>query len=145
MPQKTYTFDKNLQMKDSTAVTATGNAQVSAADKILNLGTGRVDAVVVLDVSAIDTVTGDEKYEIEAQFSNSPSFASGVVTGNTYKLGGTTAVPGNSAANGTGRYELAICNEIANVLYQYCRLVHRIAGTTPSITYTAYLAKMGNP
>jgi hypothetical protein len=138
--QKTYTFDKDMQLADGGAITASAAAQVLGADKILDLGAGRLDGVAVVDISAIDTVTGDEKYELELQHSNSATFASGVVTGSTLKVGGTTAVPGNSAATGVGRFELPFCNELQGVIYRYLRLYRRIAGTTPSITNTAWVA-----
>ena len=135
----TRTYDAALLLKDiGTAISADAPAQVAAADKILDLGTGYFDGVVQVDVTAIDTVTGDELYLLKAQFSSSSSFASGIVTGSALVLGGATGT-GNSAVTGTGRWELYVCNEVGGTLYRYMRMYTDVAGTTPSITYSARL------
>jgi hypothetical protein len=140
--QRGVTFDALTQLKDAGAVTASAAAQVAAAAKVLDLGTGRVDGVIFDDVSAIDTTSADEKYELEAQFSNDITFATGVVIGPVQKLG-ALASTGASANNGTGRYETPFTNEINGVRYRYMRRFHRIGGTTPSISYISYLGKTG--
>jgi hypothetical protein len=124
-------------LKDAGAVTASGNATVAAAARILDLGAARVDGRVVCDVSAIDTVTGDESYVLQVQGSNSPTFASGIVALASKQLGGATPT-GNSAATGTGRYEIAFTNEENGVVYRYMRVRYVIAGTTPSINFVAF-------
>src|SRR5688572_17352285 len=144
MPQnRGFTFDKDLLLKDAGAVAASAGAQVGGAAKIQDLGSGRVEGVVVADVTAIDTVTGDEKYEVELQFSSSPTFASDIVVGPVLKLGGA-AQTGSSAASGAGRREMWFTNEVVGVRYRYARLFHRISGTTPSIDYTAFIAKIAS-
>jgi hypothetical protein len=136
--QKAFTFDAGLLLKDTGAVTASGNATVSAAAKILDLGAARVDARVIMDVSAIDTVTGDESYILQVQGSNSASFASSVVALASKQLGGATPT-GNTAATGTGRFELPFSNEENGVTYRYLRLRYVIAGTTPSINLVSFV------
>jgi hypothetical protein len=137
----TRTFDVLTQLKDNAgAVTASGNAQVAAADKIVFLGAGIMEADLVTDVYAIDTTSADEKYEIEFQLSDSATFASGIVVAEVIKLG-ALASTGSSANSGAGRYLNGVSNLFDGHAYAYCRLYHRISGTTPSITYAAYLGK----
>lgn len=140
---KDFTYDNALLLKDAGAVTASGNATVAAAARILDLGPGRVDGRVVCDVSAIDTASNDEGYTLQVQGSNSPSFASGIVALATKQLGDAT-VTGNSADTGVGRYEIPFQNEENGVVYRYLRLRYVIVGTTPSINFTAFVAPQVN-
>ncbi len=130
---KSFTYDADHLLKASGAVTATG------ASSILNLGDARCDARVIVDVSAIDITTGDEAYELRVQVSDSASFASGIQTVGAFKFGDST-VTGGSADTVVGRYELGVSNEFNGTIYTYLRINAVVAGTTPSITYAAYLA-----
>ena len=131
--QKAFTFDAGLLLKDTGAVIASGNATVASVAKVVDVGAARVDARAIFDVSAIDTVTGDESYVLQVQGSNSSTFASSVVALASKQLGGATPT-GNTAATGTGRFELPFSNEENGVTYRYLRHRYVIAGTTPSIT-----------
>lgn len=136
--QKAFTFDAATQLKDTGAVTASGNATVASVAKILDLGTARVDARCIFDVSAIKTTATDESYILQVQGSNSSTFASSVVTLASKQLGAAAAT-GNTAATGVGRFELAICNEDNGTTYRYLRHRYVIAGTSPTITHIAYV------
>ena len=72
------TFDANLVLKDAGAMTSSGVCTVDGSAKILDIGSGAMEADIVIDVSAIELETGDERYVIGAQISNSATFASGV-------------------------------------------------------------------
>lgn len=139
--QKDEIFDTATQLKDAGAITADAPAQVGGANAILDLGLARVDARVVVDVSAIDVASGDELYNLRFQLSNSASFASGVIGGPILQLGDSTVLIGESADSLVGRYEMGVCNEVNGTLYRYARLYTDVGGTTPSINYTAYLVK----
>jgi hypothetical protein len=136
--QKAFTFDAALLLKDTGAVTASGNATVSAVAKVLDLGAARVDARAIFDVSAIDTSSTDEAYTLQIQGSNSSTFASSVVALASKQLGAATPT-GNTAATGTGRYELPFSNEENGTTYRYLRLRYVIAGTTPSVNLVAFV------
>jgi hypothetical protein len=140
---KDFQYDNALLLKDTGAVTATGNATVAAAARILDLGPSRVDGRVVVDVSAIDTASNDEGYTLQVQGSNSPSFANTVVALASKQLGDAT-VTGNSADTVVGRYEIPFQNEENGVLYRYLRLRFVVVGTTPSINCTAFVAPQVN-
>lgn len=134
---KNATFDAALLLKSSSAVTASGNAQVNAVDRILDLGLGRVDARAICDVTALDVSSGDESYRLRVQLSNSATFAAGNITVASLELGDST-VTGSSVDTVVGRYEIPFANEVNGVLYRYARMTHVIAGTTPTITHSAY-------
>ena len=72
------TFDASLVLKDAGAITSSGVCTVDGSAKILDIGGGAMEADIVIDVSAIELETGDERYVIGAQISDSATFASGV-------------------------------------------------------------------
>lgn len=140
---KDFMFDRELLLKDTGAVTATGNGTVAAAARVVDLGPSRADFRAICDVSAIDTVTGDESYVLQVQGSNVANFASGVVALASKQLGGATPT-GNTANTPAGRFEIHGSNEENGVTYRFVRIRHVVAGTTPSINYTAFLAVQAN-
>jgi hypothetical protein len=135
---KDFTYDHDLRLKDAGLIAADAAAQVGGADKILNLGLGRVDGRVIVDVTAIEVATGDESYRIKTQFSNSATFASGVVGGTQLHLGDSSVLIGESADSVVGRYELPFTNEINGTVYQYMRIYTDVTGTIATgINYVA--------
>lgn len=142
MGSRTFTFDALLQLKDAGAITSSAAAQVSGSNKILDMGAGRFDGVVTVDVSAIDIVSNDEEYNIIIQGSNSASFASGIENLAMLNLGATEVRDGGGQDSTVGRYEIHVTNEQADTVYRYIRAYTFIAGTstTPSINYTAFLS-----
>ena len=100
---------------------------------ILDLGSGRFDALLVFDVSAIDTTSSDESYDIIVQVSNSSTFASGIQEVGRERLGHTSTRKG-AVTSTAGRYEIAFANDILGREYRYLRVLTDGAGTSPSIT-----------
>lgn len=134
--ETSYLYDTLLQLEDgAAAITASG-----AGSAILDIGDARMRGDVVIDVSAIDTVTGDETYTIHAQFSSSSSFASDIELGPSIQLS-AAAVGGSDVVPDAGRYVLPVVNVLDTRQYQYMRLFVVVAGTTPSITFEAFLSK----
>ena len=148
MSVRGYTYDNLLLFKDAGAVAASAAAQVSASNRIIDTNNGatgspaRFNAVMVVDVTAIDVSSTNETYDIIVQLSNSATFASGVVNRIALKLG--TTVAGSSANDVVGRYELPFDNEFAEATYRYVRLYTLVGGTTPSINYKAFAAARTN-
>lgn len=140
MGSRTYTFDALLQLKDAGAITASAAAQVAAANKILDMGNGRFDGTAVIDVSAIDISSTDERYQIVVQGSNSPTFASGIENLATLDLGATASRGGGAQNSVVGRYEIGVTNEQFDTVFRYLRLFTVVSGTTPSINYTGFLS-----
>lgn len=139
--QKGFTFDAQHLLKDAGAVTSSAAAQVAAANRIIDLGDARVDARAIIDVSAIDVSSGDEVYTIEVQVSSSASFASDIAIAGLARLGHSSVSFESASTAAPNRREIAFTNEINGVTRRYLRAFHRIAGTTPSINYTAALAR----
>jgi hypothetical protein len=112
---------------------------------IQDLGAGRCDFSMIAEVSAITTGGADQAYDLIVQGSNSPTFASGIEELARYRLG-NTAVRNGAGTSTIGRYEVDASNEapvngLATQEYRYARLVLNIAGTTPSITLSAWISR----
>lgn len=136
-----FTPDALLQLKDAGLVAADAAAQVGGTDRIVDLGAARMDGRVIMDVTAIEVASGDEVYRIRTEFSNSPTFASGIVNGPEQVLGDSTLTLA-SADSTVGRYELAFTNEVLGVQYRYMRLRTDVAGAIATgINYTAWIGK----
>lgn len=147
------TFDAQLQLKDVTAaITSTATAQVGGVDAVIDLMPGApanapvkfIQGVVFLDVTAIDVANNDEAYTLQVQGTNTAGFG-----GTVYEIGrrvlGATAATGIGANTVVGRYPIYFDNvaAVAAGEYQpqrYIRLRATVAGTTPSLTYTAWAA-----
>jgi len=140
--RKDVTFDIGLRLKDAGLVAASAAAQVGGVDKILDLGAGRVDGRAILDVTACEVDTGNEKYQIMFQLSNSATFASGVFNGSALVLG-DSSVSNETVDSAVPRHqELPVCNEVNGVVYRYARLYTFVAGTIATgINYSGFLAK----
>lgn len=170
MGERTYSYDANLVLSDGAApYTATGYAQNLGADGIVDTGgnqsvtitlpsiaqsttltpqQARADCVLVVDLTAIKTSSSNEDYELLLVGSNDPAFGAGNVqmlgsmqfgfTGSYDILNGiTTPQP---AAIGGARYEIPFTTEQNNIKYQFVKLYNIIAGTTPTMTYKAFIA-----
>lgn len=137
-------FDTELELKDAGLVASSAAAQVDGSNKIIDLGLGRVKADVVIDATAVEFDNNDELYTIIAEFSNSATFASGIVSGQSIALGAAGAAPGGAdTLLEIGRYELPFTNIINDTHYRYMRLYTVVAGTVATgINYNAFIDKM---
>ncbi|MGH6631302.1 MAG: hypothetical protein ACREB3_16360, partial [Burkholderiales bacterium] len=144
--RRTYTFDAGLEFKDAGLIAADAAAQVDGSAKVVDLGTGLWEGDMVIDVSAIEIASGDEKYEIIVQLSSSPTFASVIAQGVSLSLGATATLIGSDIASTVGRYILPFHNEgVDGVTYRYARLYTNVTGTLATgINYTAIAAPRYN-
>lgn len=130
-----FQYDDNLSLKDAGLVAAT-----TTESTIVNLGAGIVDGYLILDVSAIETASGNEKYTIHLEGSNVAAMTSGSVTLCNIPLGNATDPA--DAVTATGRFVVPFRNEQNGTLYQYVRIYTLVAGTVATgINFTAFLAK----
>lgn len=137
----TATFDAATELKDAGALTASGAAQVGGAARVVNVGAGIINAVLVIDVDAIDITTGDEGYVIILQGSTSPTFASDVQNIFVHRAGDST-VTGESVDSTIGRRTFPISNQARDGSpLPYLRIYATISGTTPSVNFRAWLTK----
>ena len=169
MGDRTYAVDANNFLSDgAAALTASGYAQYGGADGIIDLGGNqnitvtlpsiaatatltpqqqRIDAAVVIDVTAI-VVTSGCYYKLLVLVSNDPAFgATNVMLAGALQLAiaGTGDVPNNFTppavpAIGGNRYEILFSNEQNNVKYEYVKLYVVLGGSNASITFKAFMA-----
>jgi hypothetical protein len=133
----TKIFDSLLVLKNAGLV-----ASSAAAPLIVELGQGRYPAELVIDVTALEIASNDEAYTIIAQFSDSPTFASGIVNGVSLRLAAAGVANGGAGASSVGRYVVPISNIVNGVQYGFMRLFTLVSGTIATgIDYTAYLSK----
>jgi hypothetical protein len=130
-----YTFDAALELKDAGLLAASGVFQVGGANRILDVGTGHFRGDCVIDVSALEIASGDERYTVIIQGSTSPTFASVIANLAELSLGDGSAIGGAQGTSGvdvddtTGRYVLPFTNERNGVYYPYLRGRLFAAGT----------------
>ncbi len=137
-----FTFDANLEFKDAGLVAADAAAQVDGSNKIVDLGEGHFVGAMVIDVSAIETASTDERYDITIQLSDSATFASGIVDAAVLPLGHATPLSGDTTST-TGRYVLYFHNELNGTWYRYARVFTDVTGTVATgINYTAWAANL---
>lgn len=144
MGQRTYPFDILTLLKDAGLIAASAAAQVGGAAAVLDVGAARIDAVVVIDVTAVEIGTGDEEFLLVLQGSNSSSFASGIQNLAAIDVGAnSTGRPGGAIDSLVGRYELMFTNEQADVTYRYIRLYTKVSGTIATgVNYTAFMTEL---
>ena len=156
MGDRTYSFDANLLLSDNAAAyVADGYTQVGGADAVLDLGgnqgvsplqQARIDAVCVIDVTAIDVASGNETYSLRVLGCNSSGFASNVAELAAITIGkGSALVPTTQSDATTGRIELPFCTERFNQKYEFVKLYVDVGGTTPSINLLAFVAVLPEP
>jgi hypothetical protein len=131
-----FTYDAALLLAASAAHTT---AQTDVGATILDLGAGLVCGHLVIDVTGIDVANSDEYYTISLEGSNVAAMTSGSVELAVSRMGNTTA-PGD-ADTAVGRFVAPFRNEQNGVTYRYVRLSTLVAGTSPSITFSAFIAK----
>lgn len=137
-----YTFDANLEFKDAGLIAADDAAQVDSADKIVDLGEGLFEGDLVVDVTAIEIASNDERYDIGIQLSDSSTFASGIVQGPILALGALETLIGADTDSTTGRYVLPFRNEVNGTWYRYARVYINVTGNIATgINFSAWAAK----
>lgn len=149
---RTYTRDANNALSDNAvAYTASGYLQVGGADAMLDLGgnqgvtpkqQARIDAMLLLDITAIDIASGNETYQLDVMVSNDPAFAAGnAVCAAGIQLGKGASLRGALAQADSviGTVELGVTNQVAGTIYEFMKVYLTAGGTTPSINIQAYL------
>lgn len=138
----TYTFDADLEFKDSYETTASAAAQVDSAAKVVDLGKGFWSGDMVIDVTAAAVDGGDEAYKIGVELSDDSGFSSGTEYEHVALRIGDAAVTSGDVDTTTGRYVLPFHNRaIDGTILRYARLYTTHAGSTSAITYSAFASK----
>lgn len=143
-----FTFDADLQMKDAGLVAADAAWTVGGSALVLDVGTGRFCGQCVIDVSAMEIASGDERYTFLIQGSSSATFASDIVILAALPVGDGSTIATAFGGSGVdvddtaGRYVLGFTNERNNTYYRYIRGFTDVAGSIATgINFIAYVAK----
>ncbi|MBB4066756.1 hypothetical protein [Gellertiella hungarica] len=140
MGQRVYNQDAELVLADgAAAITADAVTQVSGANVTKQLGPGRFEGVLIVDVLAIDISSADEFYHLLLQGSNDAFVNKETLAQLT--LGATAARPGGAINSVVGRYEIPFTTEQHDVNYKDVRLYVDVGGTTPSIQLKSWIAE----
>lgn len=141
MGQRGYNIDIELLLADgAAAVTADGVSQVSSAAATKKVGAGRFEGVLIIDVSAIKISANDEVYHLLLQGSSAEAFSTKETLAQI-TLGATEVRPGGAIDSVVGRYEIPFTTEQHDTVYDWIRLYTDVAGTSPSITFKAWVAE----
>jgi hypothetical protein len=134
------TFDIDLYVHDGTALTASASGTVDSAAVVLDLGSGFVDADLILDVSALDVDTGNESVIVQIMLSDT-EIATEKYCQTQFQIGDAAAIPGDVDRT-TGRYIIPFNNIIESGLCKrFMHLYFTIAGTVAAFTATGYVTK----
>jgi hypothetical protein len=144
-----YTYDADLEMKGAGVINADAAWLVGGAARVLDVGTGRFEGMCIIDISEIEIASGDERYDLLIQGSNSPTFASDITilaalpVGDGSTIGAAYAGSGVDVDDTAGRYVLPFCNVRNNIYYRYIRGFTVVTGAIATgIGFTAYVAKV---
>lgn len=138
--------DVDLELSDGGLVAASAAAEVDSAAQIIDLGSAKVEFDVMIDATAVEVASGDERYDIEVQVSSKADFASDIHTVQCKTLGDAATLIGD-VDQGVGRYVLPCNNLIVNEApKRYLRLYTVVAGTIATgVNYTAWATKKQLP
>ncbi len=130
-----YTYDAALSLK------AAGLIAASTDGTILDLGDGLVDGFLVIDLTACEIASGDERYTVSLEGSDVAAMSSGSVC-LAKKVFGNLVVPMDAALSASGRYVVPFRNEEGGETFRYVRLSTLVAGTIATgINFAAFIAK----
>ena len=134
-------FDSNFLMKDSGLVVESAAGTVGGTAKVAKVGAGIVEGKLIVDVTAIEIETSNEKFAIKLQGSVDNNFNAGLEDLVILELGAASAL-GGDADSEVGRYIVPFRNEKNATVYPYLRLYTDVTGgVTTGINFSAYLAK----
>lgn len=134
------TFDSERLYKDAGLVDATAVATVGGVNQIIDLGLAKTAQQLIINASAVEVDTGDERYVIQVQLSNSATFAvaADIYVAASLELG-DDAVTAHGSDLVEGVYKIYFDNEINGTTFRYARLNTVVAGTIATgINYVAY-------
>jgi hypothetical protein len=143
--RKTYTFDRNMAFAEDLNLTASAVVQFAAANVQLDLGDGYYEGDLVIDATVLDVASNDEAYTFILEGCNTSGFGAGSIEALAMKRLEDPASAGALGAMNVehpiGRYVIPFNNNApVGTPYRYLRLNVIIAGTTPSVTFSAFIS-----
>jgi len=141
MARRDFLRDDNLSLKAAGLVAAT-----AAGSLVLDLGAGLVEGNALIDVTALEIASNDEKYDIVIQLSPDAAFGTAGNIQDTSSLSLSAKevkVTDSDKDDTTGRYILPVSNEVAGTVYRYMRIYTVVAGAIATgINYSATLCPL---
>lgn len=140
MAQKYYAFDAELLLRDAGSAAVTSSAavgsQIDQGEAVLT------EMVLVINVEAIDVANGDETYTFYVQGSQTSDKSDARVLAMAV-LGDAAAKTNDTADDAAGdQIVIPFRTEMpAGTNQRYLDVDLDIAGTSPSITFSAFLAR----
>ena len=129
-------FDTKLILK------AAGLVAASANGTGIEVGEGKFNARMVVDVSAIEIADGDEKYVLHLVGGDDSSFTNSTSLGSIELGASTSGIEGNVDSE-VGRFEIPVSNVKGGVIYPHVRLRTVVSGTIAAgINFSAYLSEV---
>lgn len=131
-----YPYDVDLLAK------AAGLIAADTGHLIVTVGDAMFKGVLVIDVTAVETASADERYIVHVQGSTSATFASDVQNLAAMEFGATAVRSGGAITSLTGRYELPFISAQCAILYPYIRAYTDVSGTIATgINFSAFFSR----
>jgi hypothetical protein len=138
--QKTYPFDKELEVRamGAAAITADG----FAGDQFDTLGSVHTEFVLVLNLETVKVSAGDEIYTIRVLGSNTANRSDARVLA-AIELGDAAAKPQDTADDVAGNQIVIpfITQRPAGTYHRYLDVHVDVGGTSPSIVFGAFFSR----
>jgi lysophospholipase L1-like esterase len=142
-------IDASMQFASAQTLTYTAYAN-NVNSVAVDLGLGRFDSMLALNITALDVSSGDETYVLHLLGSNDIAFGNGNVESlavhdfgksahriiNTI-LGDNPTIPPTGLVGSI--LALPFTTLMQGVIYRYAKCYAVLAGTTPSITLSAWI------
>jgi len=140
-------IDSEFILKEAGLVASSAAGATSAGTAIVaDVGNGKITGELVIDVSAIEIASNNEKYSIALQGSDTSDFSTGTPVNHEIcciNLGAAEVLGGNQDST-TGRYTIAITNTYKETPMQYLRTYCTCSGTIATgINYSAHIRPIG--
>lgn len=130
-------MDAETRFCEDKTMTADGAVQEASADVIIPIGPGYKEGDLVINITALDATTGDEAVAFILEGTNNATFGTAAQNIPLARLDvGVHA----GVDLPIGRYIVPFTNERGGTTYTNLRLVLDVAGTTPSVTFDAWIA-----
>ncbi len=141
MSKRYYQLDSLTKFTEDMTLTASDVVAASGTDVVLELGAGRIDGTLVIDVKTIDITSADEKYTFILQGCADSAFSGDIENLAVVELGATGVRDGGARDSVTGRWAIPITQDLPeDTEWKYCRLNVLISGTSPSIKFSSWVA-----
>lgn len=141
LPHKMFAIDAATGLIKRELASAAVTADAYIGTQWNQGGAVATDCILVVNIEACKVSAGDETYTLRMIGSNATDRSDGEILG-TMELGDAGTIPIETVDTEVGgQYLLRFRTEKNGVEFQYIDLHLDVAGTSPSITFGAYISK----